>query len=252
MLAMLSLLLPVAVFAQSTTQMLGDIYYPSSKSSPNFKYEKTTIETPDGGHRSHIRYSDLDGKILVEEEFVYQGETPILYRYDQKQVHESGEIKIEQNKVFYSYSKQGKTETDSDSLEPETVFTDMIPTLLQKNWALLQNGDSVKVRLLLVERLETVGFKFFKDKERDYKGIPAVDFTMKPSSFIIAALAPSITITVSKASPHRLLETNGRLPVRVAEVPDPKRRQDWRAIDAKMILSYPQETPSPSAGKDSK
>jgi hypothetical protein len=84
-----------------------------------------------------------------------------------------------------------------------------------------------------------VGFKLFKDGERELKGKPAVDIVMKPSSIFIAAIAPSFRVTVEKSSPHRLLEINGRLPVRMPKVNPPKSRSDWKAIDARIEFDLP-------------
>jgi hypothetical protein len=59
-----------------------------------------------------------------------------------------------------------------------------------------------------------------------------VDIILKPSSFNIAALAPSIRITVKKEAPHGIVETFGRLPVRIPERDPPLTRKDYKAIDA--------------------
>ena len=68
---------------------------------------------------------------------------------------------------------------------------------------------------------------------------------MKPSSIIIAAVAPSFRITFEKEAPHRILETIGRLPVRLPKKDPPQSRDDWRAIDARMLMEY--ETAIPTA-----
>ena len=50
----------------------------------------------------------------------------------------------------------------------------LIQPLIQRYWDRLMKGDSIRVRYLAIERLETIGFKFFKDGERTVAGRPAV------------------------------------------------------------------------------
>ena len=110
----------------------------------------------------------------------------------------------------------------------------MIGPLLRKNWDKIMEGESIKVRYLAIERLETIGFKFFKDRERTLNGREVVDILMKPSSFFIAALVSPIRITVSKAPPHDIVESEGRTPIRWPKREPPTRRGDWKAIDARV------------------
>lgn len=184
------------------------------------------------------RFTDPEGKTLVEEEFHYIDGELEKYIYTQHQINESGTIEIREGKVHYRFSRQGEIETEIEDTEPNLILADMIPEYLAKHWDKLESGDTLKVRYLLLERQETIGFKFFKDGERTVNGKAAVDIVMKPTSIFIAALAPKVRFTLAKAEPHRVLESFGRMPIRIPEVPNPKRRKDYRAIDARMEWEY--------------
>lgn len=203
-----------------------------------FKYENTRIKAGEEVVSSKTRYLDTEGKLLVEEDVFYEGGKLRRYRYNQLQTDERGEIEIRNRKVHFTYFSQGKKQTDQEDLEEMTIVPDMIGDVLRSSWKQLSAGESVKVRFLLLERLDSVGFKFFVEKERDFAGKRAVDIVMKASSIFIAALAPKIIITMEKDYPHRLLETNGRLPVRMPKVNPPKSRKDWKAIDGRLVLEY--------------
>jgi hypothetical protein len=71
-----------------------------------------------------------------------------------------------------------------------------------------------------------------------YDGKEAVQIQMKPTSFIIASIVDPILMTFEKGGEHRLLESNGRLPVRVSKYGDSKKRSDWKALDAILKIDY--------------
>lgn len=205
--------------------------------SPLYFYE--SVRKSEGEKTiSKTKFTDREGKIVVEEESVYEKGLVLKYSFKQNQVNEFGTIESKDGKMNFTFTSQGKLETDEEDIEPNMIVADMIGDHIRKNWDELAKGETIKFRFLLAERLETIGFKIFVDKEREVRGIPAVDIKMKPSSFIIAALTDPLIFTVEKNSPHRILEAFGRLPVRHPKVPNPSSRSDWRAIDALTELEY--------------
>jgi hypothetical protein len=146
-------------------------------------------------------------------------------------VNESGEITLKNGKVSYRFRTTDKEETDSESIDGNMIVPDMVQGVVTKHWDELMKGDTVKTRFLVLERQDSYGFKFFKDEERELNGMAVVDFILKPSSIFIAAVAPKIRITMEKAAPHRTVEMDGILPVRVPEKFPPRKRSDYRALD---------------------
>ena len=130
----------------------------------------------------------------------------------------------------YHFTAQGKETKEEDDLEENAIIPDMIGAHVLKNWDILMSGEEVKVRLMILERQETIGFKFFLDKEREVNGKKVVDLIMKPSSIFIAMIAPNFHLSFEKEAPHRILEIKGSMHVREAEVPNPKSRKDYSAI----------------------
>src|SRR6185437_9200459 len=107
----------------------------------------------------------------------------------------------------------------------ETV---LVPPLtvpfLRANWDALVKGDTLEARFAAMDRLETVGFKFFKSDEQKRDGRDVVIITMKPSSFIIAAIRSPMTFVFDKET-KRVLEFRGQIL--------PKR--DGKAQDADLV-----------------
>lgn len=218
----------ISAFAgEAETTVKGRITGPQNS---QFLYEATSKKKGEQWETS-TSYKDLNGKSLVDEFMVTENNKLIRYTYEQHQVGESGRIDLKDGKVFYRFRSGEKEKEDSESITPYMIVPEMVPAILNERWPEIDSGGTVKVRLLLVERLDSFGFKFFKAGERELAGRTVVDITMKPSSFIIAALAPSIRITVEKAAPHSIVETDGRLPIRVPEKDPPLSRRDYKAID---------------------
>lgn len=150
-----------------------------------------------------LRTFDSAGKELLREECVYEWSAfpprAILksYAMEQRQSGESYLIspqvdKSGKSKLLFKKTHQGRTDDDSEDLKPvEEIPTLAAPTLvpwMQLNWARLAEGATLELRLVVADRMETVGFKIFK-VESTRPG--TVRIRMKPTSvFIQAARAP--------------------------------------------------------------
>ncbi len=200
-----------------------------------FSYERIEIKEANT-LKVVTKFKELDGKTNCEETLSYENNELKKYVYNQVAVGDLGEAEFREGKIFYHFHSGTTDKTDHEDLEPNTLVSDMIESFLQKNWDLLEKEETLKIRYVLVERLDTIGFKFFKVKDILYEGKNAILVRMKPTSIFIAALAPSIELVMQKDAPHKLLETRGRLAIRVPEIPKPQSRKDWHAIDAILKL----------------
>ncbi len=222
-----------AIVVRGNISLLG-----AGADTPTFTYENR--RTKAGNEWESVTfYRDKEGKNLVEEKSRLggeNGETLLHYEYKQLQVDESGEAAIKDGKVIYKFRTSAGEKEDSEDFTPDMIVPDMVPSQIRAHWDALMKDETVKVRLLLPEKLDSFGFKFFKDAETKRGNADVVDFVLKPSSFIIAALAPSIRISMAKAAPHELVETSGRLPVRVPEKIPPQTRKDYKAIDGLLVI----------------
>jgi hypothetical protein len=176
-------------------------------------------------------YATLEGKEAVREQTIMEGGKLRKYIFKQLQTGESGFLEIRGDKVFYSWTKDGETETDEDDLEPNLVIAPTTIDYLARHWDRILKGDEIKVRFAVLERQGTVGFKFFKVGETKVDGKEAVRVKMKPTSFIVAALVDPLIFTLDKAT-VRLLEIQGRT--------FPKKLVDgeWKDLDADITYQY--------------
>jgi|GEM_PF-1005891 len=241
----------LALTANADTEIRGRVFYDKlDAKSPSFFFLSLT-EDKDGQRIVTTTYTDKDGKELVREENTFEGGKLLRSKYSQNQVNEHGEISFKDGKAHFTFTDLKGTETDSEEVVPDMILGSMIGDHLVTHWNELMNGDSVHVRYMAIERCETIGFKFFKAGERTVDGKTYVDFTMKPSSFIIAAIVDPLRVTLTKDEPHRIVEVAGRTPVRWPRVQPPQGRKDWKAIDARIEMDPPKELPAPVVAAES-
>lgn len=181
-----------------------------------------------------MTFLNLDGSVAVQEDAKADGIHIKSYDLDHKQIGAKGSLKIVGDKVQFSYTKEGKTETATEDLEENLVVGPTIVDYLKAHWAEILKGDTVSVRYAALDRKETVGFKFFKVEEKIYKQEPAIVVKMKPSSFVIAAIVDPLFFTMRK-SDARLLYLVGRT------LPKRKDGDKWKDLDVQIEYFYPNQ-----------
>ena len=231
----------LADYARASTEVRGRVFYDAlSTKEPSFFLH--TVDATKDGRRSVVTvYTDKEGKELIREENTFEGGKLLRSQYRQSQVNERGEVSFKDGKAQFTFTDYKGTENETEDVVPDMILGSMIGDHLITHWDDLLKGESVHVRYMAIERCETIGFKFFKEAERIVDGKTLVDFKMKPSSFIIAAIVDPIRITVTKDAPHYIVEVLGRTPIRWPKVFPPQGRKDWRAIDARIEMDPPKE-----------
>jgi len=161
------------------------------------------------------RYTNLE-VIGASEEITYENGIPTLFIQDRPLEKIRCEVAINQKELFFTRYEDGKVvKTDKEIIEDITLVPDQIVPLIQQKWGKIMKGESIKFRLTVPCRLETVGFKVFLAEETNIHNKPVYLIKLKPKSFIIAALVPSILLYFDKNPPHPIIEYRGHvLPVR--------------------------------------
>jgi hypothetical protein len=217
--------------------LTGAIYAKNSnRKTPLFKFQR--VATRNGSNLIVTReYLSPDGKPAVRERIEYQGNDLVSFRLEELQINAKGSAHLQRMSrkptVMFEYTPpKGRTGTETETLQKETLIDDMIGPFLTANRAQLLNGGKVKCRYIVVPRKETVGFTFVKESESTRNGKPVLVVKMEPTSPIIAALVDPIFFTLEKESPHRILEYVGRT--------SPKLRDEnkWKDLDAVTVFDW--------------
>lgn len=184
-----------------------------SKHLYNFKNE---VEISGDTKKMVATYTDLDGKVLVYETTILKQadgkEMLVSYDLDHKQMGATGKIEVRDGKAHFTYTKDGETKTASEKVGDDFIISTMIVGFLGRNWDKIKKGESLKVRLGVVDRRETVGFSYKKESE----SADGVKVKMRPSSMIIAAIVNPLVWTMEPGGSF-LKELEGRSPVKALE-----------------------------------
>ena len=174
---------------------------------------------------------DLSAKVVVTEELTMQGPRVLKYVQDEKQTGESGALEVKGDSLVFSYTKNGETKTATEDSPDDLIVPPAIEDFLKRNWTPILKGDSVSARFAVLDRKETVGFKFFKISETKFDGQEAIVVKMKPTSIVISALVDPLLFTMSKDG-ARTLKMEGR--VLAKQQVDDK----WKDLDAEIVYHY--------------
>jgi len=204
-----------------------DILYLLERDVQNKNNEKTV----------RVTFKNPNGKVVALEEFTYKEGKFKSYRQKHHQIGQDGMAIVDGDRLKFNLKEKNddgeiKESRDDEDYKANTVSKDQIVGYLMEHWDDILKGESIHIRFMVNDRKETVGFKYFKEKETTYNGKPAIIIKMKPSSFIIAALVDPLYFTFEKNGARRLLEINGRV------VPKQKNDDDWDDLDAITVYHY--------------
>ena len=201
---------PMSILSDQMKATLLDV---KEKSLVLYTFERKAEQKENSLIHIHSTYYDPKGEKGAEERILYENGTPVSIeqeRFGQETLCRANFRK--DGTIEYTRFEHGKVvKTDKEKVDDLTVITDQIFPVLFQNWEMLKKGDTFKFRLVLPCRLETFGFKIFKDEDVTYQGIPAIRFKMKPKSFVLAAVVPALYFIVESAQPHRMLEYQGHV-----------------------------------------
>lgn len=178
------------------------------------------------------QFSDLAGKLLVEERAVLKGVVIMKVEFDQKQTGAKGVVDFDGKVAKFKKIEAGKTETSEEMIKGDFVLTSNFQHYVKTKWKELTEGGTVSFRFGVWERLETVGFQLTKVKDEVEGGRNVIVIRMKPSSFLISMLVKPIEFKFN-ADGTRLLQSKG---------PVQPKLQDgtaWKDQNGVAIYTYP-------------
>ena len=179
----------------------------------------------------HNVYTAMDGKEAVKEDVFYENDIFQRMLFTQGQLGDTGSIEVRGDQVFFEYKHNGKTKKSSEKFTNNFATGPSLLPYVKKHWNEILEGKTVEIRMGIVDRCETIGFKIFKDKERIVNGKEHVILKMKPTSIVIAAIVEPLFFVVDKKE-VRLDELMGRVVVKSFE------SGSWKDVDGEVVYTY--------------
>lgn len=211
-------------------QFKGEIYDLDGGKDIRFRFEHK-LETKGDTLIADNKYTTASGEDLVTEHLVFKNEKLVSYQQSQKQVGTEGLIEVKDGKVIFKFTKDGKEKISEEDLKDNFVVGPTLIDYMISHLETLKKGETVDIRLGVIDRRETIGFSLKKDSEATVDGNKGIVIRMKPSSFIIAALVKPLYFTLAEDG-SRNLELRGRLPVKLKE------GEKFKDYDGRMLYKY--------------
>ncbi|QDK39735.1 hypothetical protein DOE51_09935 [Bdellovibrio sp. NC01] len=200
-------------FAQAFAQEKTSAILYDLKSNQTKKLFTLTIETTDAADGTHSKtsYQDLNGKVVVQETGLAQGDELKDYTLERPQTEEKGHIFTRDGKVYFEYEGPGgKKKSANEKIDGQILTPANFTAFVRKNWDSFNAGKAIPVRYAVWDRQETVGFTLTKVGDAEIKGQKAIELRMKPTSFVIAAIVDPIHLWY-RVSDKKLMIMKGRV-----------------------------------------
>lgn len=234
---MILFFIKLAFAATTFAHELTGTIYDKEDGKMMFKYLRQDQPMDESGDSSSdIFYKDMEGKEALVEKIKFKNGKVTQFNLEQKQLVEVGQMIVTEDKIQFSYTKEGKTKTAEEKLKGVFVVGPTIVSLLRENWSKILAGETLDVRFGVFDRLETVGFSFRMEKEEKWKEQQTVVVKMKPSSWVIAAIVDPLYFRLTKSDP-KILSVQGRV--------NPKQKVDNKWKDLNGYTLYDQSKAIP-------
>jgi len=170
-------------------------------------YKYSREKNPKGGIKAWFKTPD--GKVFAEEEITQTGADFRSYKLTLPELGESADIKVADGKVVMSYTTPKATKTATEDWKPGYVIGPTLIDFIQANWDSLQAGESVRVRMLVPDRLESFGFKFRKvgTQKLGERIVDKIHF--EPTNIFIAMIVKPI-VFLAEPNTREMLQISGK------------------------------------------
>jgi hypothetical protein len=219
-----------ASFGQDELKDLsGKIYQKDSKRKDllfNFHFKSSDAFV--GGTAD---YTYPDGKLAMRETLTLTKQHELAeFSIEDFQQDAKGSVRVDDKKLYFTFKSGEDTKTAEEERPDNLLVGPLMPAYIKTHWNQIMNGDEVKVRLAVLNRLETIGFKFFKVEEKNEDGKAVVIVKMKASSFVVAAIVDPLYFTFLKSG-VKLLHWTGRT------LPKLEINGKWKDLDAETVYN---------------
>jgi hypothetical protein len=166
------------------------------------------------GQQARMAFVTPAGVPVTTEQLVLEDGEFREYAVVHHEAGQEGRVRRVGDRVEFSYTRDGGTETSREDYTSNFVAGAGIRTYIQAHWAEIQAGDTLKIRMPVPDRLQSLEFKLWKDSTRKTERGEAVVVKMRPASFLLAALVDPVYFTFSEDG-QDIWELNGRMsPIR--------------------------------------
>ncbi len=173
----------------------GTMYEPGSNQE-NVWYQ-WTLSTSEDGSRRTTEYITPDGELAASERVLLKNGELEEYTVLEHTAGRRALVRRVEDKVVFSYTKDGHTETRSEDYGEGLVVGQTLIPYIQSHWKRLMGDEDVQVRFAIFRRLRTLWLRIQKHDEQEGDGGKRVVLRIRPRSLILRAFVKPIYLTFS-------------------------------------------------------
>jgi len=130
-----------------------------------------TIKKDDATETLFGVFTNMKNEPILTDKAILKNGKAVRYEIQDLQMNEGGVVEIRDGRIFYSYTRNGKTKTD-DEKAPDA--DKMFFPATTNNWITdrldkLIAGEKISGRIISPDRMETIGFDYEKVNQPDDK-----------------------------------------------------------------------------------
>jgi hypothetical protein len=201
-------------------------------SRPLFTYQRRVDSGHGGVSSSHIT-TDANGEVIISER-ARMAPGYVLRRFDavNKQQAYSGSVVVsgEGRHLEFTLHRDGKVRTASEEVRHPVVSGPSLHGFILHHWDRLAAGEKIPVRMIILNRLETLGF----DIRRQADAWGNTTFSITPSSLFVRLIVAPLTVTFDSTT-RNVVRYEGRVP--------PMKPENGKLVDLDARVDYTMSVP---------
>ena len=179
------------------------------------RYTMSRVSSAPGTVKTAHQFTDPQtGQLLVEETVTLNQSGQVLeFTQDHRQIQGQGVLTATPTQIDFRWTKDGKSSTDQEPRTPDLLVPPQFPDLIRERWSAITSGETAKIRLAVLDRKETVGFRIDFQGEETWQGRSVSVFRLKPTSIVIQAIVDPVFLSFDPKT-KQLLRVLGRVPIK--------------------------------------
>ncbi len=179
------------------------------------RYTMSRVPSAPGTVKTSHQFVDpQSGQLLVEETITQDQAGQVLeFTQDHRQIQGQGVLTATPTELNFRWTKDGKSSSDQEARTPDFLVPPQFPDVIRDRWGKLTSGETTKIRLAVLDRKETVGFRIDFQGEETWQGKSVSVFRLKPTSFVIQAIVDPVFLSFDPKT-KQLLRVLGRVPIK--------------------------------------
>ena len=197
---------------------------------PLFRYERRVAAIKNGLSASHLTRNPRGQMVVIE--VAQMGPDYALQRFDtvnqQSDFSGSVEVSADGRHLHYALLEQGQASSADEQVDAPVVTGPSMHGFILQHWDQLKAGETLPVRFVVLQEMQTYGFDLRFDQESDGQTV----FSLTPSNFIIRLAIKPLQVTFDSAA-RTVVRYAGRVPPKQevqGELQDLDARVEYTAV----------------------